>query len=589
MSHAARILFLSVVVAGTAACSDGVTNPGDAVPATLTRVAGDSQTVIVKSAVAVPPAVLVENAHHRPVAGVTVTFTARNGGSVSGANAKTDSLGVATAGTWVLGSSAGRNVLIATVADVDSVAFTATGIADAAARLAAVGGDTLLGTVGAAIPTAPAVQVGDAYGNPVPGVTVTFAVSSGGGSATGTASVTDSLGVASVGSWTLGTVAGTNTMTATVSGFPTLNITAIGRAGPPAGLTKQAGDGQGGGLASPVDSAPSVLVTDGFGNPVQGTVVTFTVITGGGSLSATPGSGLVSVVQRPTNETGIATVGAWVLGSAPGINTLAAAVTGLPEVTFTATAQDGCAVSPPSFAVGSSVEGALSTHDCRLPSGEYTDLYSVTVPTASSVRFDMMSTSYYPDQTLFDASGALMASGGTARTDCTDGDDCSHASSLHVLLAPGDYIAGLGGLIPDYSAEEFVGGGLGPYSFSSTVVSEDITDCEAAFVTRGVTTAQRIDTTDCAGSVHASTYFYDQIDIYMTAGQTYTISMSSAEFDTYLELWDGNWGDVIAFNDDFGGSTDSQITFTPTQSGRYVIAASTYKGETTGTYTLVVQ
>jgi len=58
--------------------------------------------------------------------------------------------------------------------------------------------------------------------------------------------------------------------------------------------------------------------------------------------------------------------------------------------------------------------------------------------------------------------------------------------------------------------------------------------------------------------------------------------MSSAEFDTYLQIGG-------AFNDDFGGSTDSQIAFTPAASGLYVIQAATYKGEATGSYTLTIQ
>jgi hypothetical protein len=63
------------------------------------------------------------------------------------------------------------------------------------------------------------VVVKDLYGNPKSGVAVTFAVTSGGGSITGAAQVTNANGVAAVGSWTLGPVAGTNTLTATSAGL----------------------------------------------------------------------------------------------------------------------------------------------------------------------------------------------------------------------------------------------------------------------------------------------------------------------------------------------------------------------------------
>ncbi|HTS87071.1 MAG TPA: leishmanolysin-related zinc metalloendopeptidase [Gemmatimonadales bacterium] len=65
----------------------------------------------------------------------------------------------------------------------------------------------------------PSVKVTDKTGLPVSGVTVTFAVTAGNGSLSGATPVTNSTGVATVGSWTLGASAGTNTLTATVTGL----------------------------------------------------------------------------------------------------------------------------------------------------------------------------------------------------------------------------------------------------------------------------------------------------------------------------------------------------------------------------------
>ena len=57
----------------------------------------------------------------------------------------------------------------------------------------------------------------DSHGNPVPGVSVTFAVVSGGGSVTGSAATTNAAGIATVGGWTLGAVAGANTLDSTAT------------------------------------------------------------------------------------------------------------------------------------------------------------------------------------------------------------------------------------------------------------------------------------------------------------------------------------------------------------------------------------
>ena len=52
----------------------------------------------------------------------------------------------------------------------------------------------------------------DSSGNPVSGLTVTFTVTSGGGSITGGTDVTGDDGIAEVGSWTLGSTPGANTL-----------------------------------------------------------------------------------------------------------------------------------------------------------------------------------------------------------------------------------------------------------------------------------------------------------------------------------------------------------------------------------------
>jgi hypothetical protein len=67
--------------------------------------------------------------------------------------------------------------------------------------------------------------VRDANGNPVSGVSVIFAVGTGGGSVTGGTQTTNASGVATVGSWTLGTV-GSNTLTATAGILPPVTFTA---------------------------------------------------------------------------------------------------------------------------------------------------------------------------------------------------------------------------------------------------------------------------------------------------------------------------------------------------------------------------
>ena len=108
-----------------------------------------------------------------------------------------------------------------------AASFTTASSATLQASTAQVSSDSLSVKAGngqsavaaSAVAAAPSVLVTDAGGNPVSGVVVTFAVASGGGSATGLTPTTDAFGVATVGSWTLGTIAGANTLTATAAGI----------------------------------------------------------------------------------------------------------------------------------------------------------------------------------------------------------------------------------------------------------------------------------------------------------------------------------------------------------------------------------
>jgi hypothetical protein len=79
-------------------------------------------------------------------------------------------------------------------------------------------GNNQTGLVGFALNVRPGVRLTGAGNTPVPNVSVTFMVASGGGSVTGATVNTNANGVAQVGNWILGGSAGTNTLTATVAG-----------------------------------------------------------------------------------------------------------------------------------------------------------------------------------------------------------------------------------------------------------------------------------------------------------------------------------------------------------------------------------
>ncbi|MEP6589623.1 MAG: Ig-like domain-containing protein [Gemmatimonadota bacterium] len=220
------------------------------------------------------------------------------------------------------------------------------------AALEAVAGNNQSGTVGQAVAVAPVIRVRDASGHGLVGIVVRFTVTSGGGVLSTDSTMTDGNGQATAGQWTLGTTAGTNTLKAQALGLTTtLTISATALPGASANLASASGTNFAALVQQPLTSLPTVLVTDGFGNPVPGATVTFTVTQNNGTLSG----------STPTTDAqGRATLGGWVLGSTAGLNRVSASAPGTNTIFFDA---QGLATTPSIVAVSvvtqSGIQGAM--------------------------------------------------------------------------------------------------------------------------------------------------------------------------------------------------------------------------------------
>ena len=107
--------------------------------------AGNNQSASPGSAVPVPPALFAHDFWGNPVAGLAVTFAvASGGGSITGASQTTNASGIATVGSWSLGTAPGTNTLTATATGSgiagNPVTFTATGVSASGVDLTFVGG-----------------------------------------------------------------------------------------------------------------------------------------------------------------------------------------------------------------------------------------------------------------------------------------------------------------------------------------------------------------------------------------------------------------------------------------------------------------
>ena len=175
----------------------------------------------------------------------------------------------------------------------------------AARTLVVVSGDAQTGVVGIALAATPTVMVRDAAGNPIAGATVTFAVSSGGGSVNPATTATLSNGQATT-AWTLGTTAGANVITVSSPTAPSKTFTATAAPGAPSVLKFSAADTLF--LRQGETSAQSVTVADKYGNTVSSSAIT-TVYSVQGSAVTVNAAGLVTAVG-PGLSTIVATAGA---------------------------------------------------------------------------------------------------------------------------------------------------------------------------------------------------------------------------------------------------------------------------------------
>lgn len=224
------------------------------------------------------------------VAGVVVAWQALQGGTISSAETPTDATGLAAVQRR-LGPAAGSQTASASVNGLrgSPVTFRHMALAGTPSALLRLSGNDQSAVVGRALGSPVTVKVQDAAGNPLQGVSVTWSVTTGGGSVDPPASVTEADGMATA-AWTLGQTLGRQTLTASSAGLTPVVFAATGVApGPPASMTitTQPSAAAASGQAFAVQ--PAVEVRDAGQNLVDAVDVSVAIESGGGTLAgATP-------------------------------------------------------------------------------------------------------------------------------------------------------------------------------------------------------------------------------------------------------------------------------------------------------------
>ncbi|HET7422783.1 MAG TPA: Ig-like domain-containing protein, partial [Gemmatimonadales bacterium] len=296
---------------------------------------GDGQTGSPRTLLAAPIVVAVTDAEGNPVSGAAVTWVVTaGGGSVDPTTSTTDADGHAST-SWTLGPATGTNTVEAVVSGVGNATFTATAAAGAAARIRIISGNDQSGQVGTQLAAKLVVVVEDDDGNAVPGATVTWQVTDGGGSVTPASGTTSAAGQAST-EWTLGSSTGTQHLRASAGAAGHVDFHASATTGAPSVLAIATQPSASATLAVPLATQPVIQLRDASGNDVQqgGVSVTVAVASGAGRLTGT--------ASRTTDGTGRAAFTDLAIADATGAHTLIFAASG-----YTSVVSGSITVTPP--------------------------------------------------------------------------------------------------------------------------------------------------------------------------------------------------------------------------------------------------
>ena len=241
------------------------------------------------------------------------------------------------------------------------------------------------------------------------------------------------------------------------------------------------------------------------------------------------------------------------------------------ESSLTVRAPNPCEYLVP-MAVGSSVSGTLEATDCVLLDASYADIFEVAVVTAQALTFRMTSSEVDPFLMLRDARGDRFL----AFNDDVTGLD----SDLTVLAPVGRYRLYANTVDPN---------DVGAYSVTSAPGPAAVSACSKVWIMPGVETTQDLTQTDCTTPVGSEFWYSEQYSMYLTAGQSVTLRMSSTQLDAYLLLLDGETLEELSVDDDSAGNGDAEITFVAPADGVYIVEASTFSPGETGAFTLIVR
>jgi len=343
-----------------------------------------------------------------------------------------------------------------------------------------------------------------------------------------------------------------------------------------ASVTGVAGDSQTAPTGATLDFPLSFVALGSNGQPLSGVHVTWSVVPSG-AASFTPATSTTDV-----NGTGSTTAK---LGTFVGAITIHAAVSGVPDVLYHATAVNPCLFIKP-YVVGQTVTGTLSAGDCVPGVPYYYDLYDLTLSAPQSLRISMR-WSGPPSTDSLDTFVELYRVSNGHRVGFDDDSilGLQQNSQLDIVLPADRYFIG---------ASSFGTFDTGPYALSSELRPAAMSGCRQVWMVSGTSVTDSVTASDCADS-SATPHHYDVARIFAASGTVLSIAERSTTINPSLALYRVYPGSnysrrLLASNDDSlpGSNTNAFIAFTVDSTSEYDVIIGTSAAGETGAYTFEV-
>jgi len=227
---------------------------------------------------------------------------------------------------------------------------------------------------------------------------------------------------------------------------------------------------------------------------------------------------------------------------------------------------DPCAYLAP-FSLDTSVTGDLAGADCVFGDGSYVDYHLFSSSAAQTVQVTMHA-SFDAWLWLYTRAGIVVAVDDNSSVGASGTD-----ASFKAILPAGDYVVG---------ANSRFAGEIGTYTLTATSTPLVVSGCDAVWLVGPVTISDRIESSDCSSSTYSDPFF-----LLVRGGRTVTVSVSSAELNPHLALYD-HLGAALATSGETSPQSAVNLSYTVPTLGVYRLEASTWFAGQTGGYTLTV-